>query len=663
MNRIESRAAQWGIQTQYRDAFGQTRAVKETTLRRLTAVLAGGREPDDRILPKTIVVRRGRPPSVHVAVPGEAKMRWRILGGDRAAEGESCGSELCLPDDLASGTYRLELKVTWPAGRSEETATLLVAPACAYQGPPAAPRRMWGVAAQLYGIRSRRNWGHGDFGDLAQLIDLAAAHGAAAVGLNPLHAHFDDSPENASPYSPNSRLFLNALYIDVEAIPEFPGREAAGLRDAVENLRQGELIDYPGVAAVKMRGLRLAYERFCQSGNAQRRSAFEHFRRQSSSVTRFACFEVLRRRHGKPWWDWPPEWQNPGEDALARLASEESEEVGFREFVQWNAHEQLDACRARAKALGMAIGLYLDIAVGVRPEGFDAWSGQGSIVADAYIGAPPDALNTEGQNWGLAGINPVALEQAEFEPYRRMLEASMRYAGAIRLDHVLALKRLFLIPKGLQATEGTYVNFPFAALLAVTAQESTRHGCIVIGEDLGTVPDNFRETLAEWGLWSYQVMMFARDRHGAFAAPEQYPENAIATFTTHDLPTLAGWLRHHDLAVKRHLGLNPSENDEQRDRAHAALAAAVGPAPDAAPGLPEVARYLARTPSRLVIVSLEDVLNVADQPNVPGTTIEHPNWRRRLPDALEDLNRDRRLVALGDIMAAAGRSTRRLQEA
>jgi 4-alpha-glucanotransferase len=657
MDRIYADAAQWGIETQYRDAYGHMRAVGSDTLKRLAGMLAGDREPAPRLVAQTVVLRRGREKPLPVNAPPNARIRWEIVAEERLAQGEAVASDVTLPHDLPLGTYRLRLTAALPDGERQEQATLLVAPQCAYQGSADAPRRMWGLTVQLYGVRSRRNWGHGDFTDLAGLIDLAAAHGAAAIGLNPLHAHFEDRPEDTSPYSPNSRLFLNALYIDVEAVPEFPGLAAAGLTQEVERLRYTELVDYQGVAVAKMHGLRLAFENFRNGADPQRRAAFEDFRRERTPVlTDFACFETLRRRYRRPWWEWPAEWQNPGAEALSHLSGAGRDEVAFHEFVQWIAHEQLDACRAKVCERGLPIGLYLDIAVGARPEGFDAWSERESILHDAYVGAPPDALNTEGQNWGLAGINPIALERQRFAPFRRMLRAAMRYAGAVRLDHVLGLRRVFLIPKGMRAIEGSYVNFPFAALLAVAAQESVQNRCIVIGEDLGTVPENFRETLMDWGVWSYQVTMFERDHAGAFRPPETYRENALVTFTTHDLPTFAGWSSHYDIALKRRLGLDPGESDEQRERARAALAAAIGLGGGARPDFTAVARYLARAPSRLLVIPMEDVLGVVDQPNIPGTLGEHPNWRRRLPVCLEDLKENKSLAAVADIMTSAGRS-------
>lgn len=584
MDRIEERAARWGIEAQYHDAFGRLRLVEPEVLARLLELLARNGEPPHR--------KEASRPSAH----------------ERA-----------------------------------------------YQGP--SQERLWGIAVQLYGVRSRRDWGHGDFTDLAALIDIAAEYGAAAIGLNPLHALFDDQADDASPYSPNSRLFLNTLYIDVEAVPGFPGIAAAGLRDEIEKLRRSEFVDYEGVARAKSKGLRLAYDTFRSGNFPDRAPAFEAFRQErGESLQRYAAFELLRRRHGLPWRQWPAEWRDADEQALARLREEQKDELGFFEFTQWIAHEQLAACVARSRERGLPIGLYLDIAVGVSPAGFDAWNERDTVLDAVSVGAPPDTLNLEGQDWGLAGTNPIALEQRKFESFRRMLRASMRYAGAVRLDHVLGLKRLFFIPEGMRAGQGTYVRFPFEALLAAVAQESVANRCIVIGEDLGTVPEGFRETLAEWGLWSYQVMMFERGEDGRFRAPEAYRADALATFNTHDLPTFAGWAAHHDLAVKRNLGLDPGETDESRAHARAALRQALGSPGNTDPDFFAVAAYLARTPSRLVMVAIEDVLGVVDQPNVPGTVHEHPNWRRRLPAALEDIAQDSRLAALAKIMAAAGRS-------
>jgi 4-alpha-glucanotransferase len=652
MDSIEERAARWGIESQYHDAFGRLCQVEPDVLNQLSELLAGNGEPAPRRIPTTIVIRHNREASATLQAPPGTRVTWTIDGGETIAQGVGEAPVVHLPPDLPIGSFTLHMMF----GEQTEEATLLVAPERAYQGEGQA--RLWGIAVQLYGLRSHRNWGHGDFTDLAALIDIAVERGAGAIGLNPLHAIFDDYAEDASPYSPNSRLFLNTLYIDVEATPGFPGVDAAGLRDDIENLRHSDFVNYQGVASAKAKGLHLAYENFRRGGFPEGERAFEAFRAQrGSSLQRFAAFEWLRRRLGMPWQRWPAEWRDADGDSLARLRSEESDAIGFFEFLQWVAHEQLAACGERMR--GRGLGLYLDIAVGVSNAGFDAWSERDTVLDAVSVGAPPDTLNLDGQNWGLAGTNPIALEKRKFEPYRRMLQASMRYAGAVRLDHVLGLKRLFLIPNGMKAGQGTYVRFPFEALLAAAAQESVVNRCVVIGEDLGTVPEGFRDTLADWGLWSYQVMMFEREGDARFRAPEAYLANALATFNTHDLPTFAGWAAGHDLAVKRKIGIDPGESDKDRARALDALRQALGLPDDAEPDFFAVTAYLARTPSRLLVVAMEDVLGMLDQPNVPGTVHEHPNWRQRLPVALEDITHDKRLAVLADIMTAAGRAIRR----
>ncbi len=278
-----------------------------------------------------------------------------------------------------------------------------------------------------------------------------------------------------------------------------------------------------------------------------------------------ACFEVLREKFaGKPWRDWPAPWDCPDVAALEKFRADNRDACEFHEYMQWNADRQLRDCKEAARKAGMAIGLYIDLAVGIHPDGADAWSNQHSVLSGVSVGAPPDELNTSGQNWGLAPFNPASLPDNDFAALRELLRAIMRHAGAIRIDHVLGLNRTYMIPRGMGAQDGTYVRFPFEALLRVIAEESNKARCTVIGEDLGTVPEGFRDTLARFGVWGYRVMLFERDQSGSFKPPETYPAEALAAFNTHDLPTLRGWLTGHDLRVKRGLGLDPGETDEQR---------------------------------------------------------------------------------------------------
>ena len=583
-----------------------------------------------RLLGQPVVIRFGQSARTRLGKAATFPARWKIVAGLQViAEGETQNGVIDWPADLPIGSWRLHLT---DAGSVFEELPLIVTPPRAFAGDF---DRCWLLAVQLYGVRSARNWGIGDFTDLENLLELAAGLGADGIGLNPLHALFDDRPADCSPYSPNSRLFLNPLYIDVAKL--------AGVSlprsDTVARLRRSDVVDYAAVAKLKWKALRSAFAAFTRGTSAENRQDFESYRAERGPLlTQFACFEMLRHKFNTAWWDWPDQWRQPNEAECAQMrAGSDGAEIEFIEFVQWTADRQLRACRDRAGRLGMKVGLYLDVAVGVQSGGFDAWNEQAAISRHLSVGAPPDALNTAGQNWGLAGFNAAGLKMQSFEPFREMLRASMRYAGAIRLDHVLGLKRLYLVPHGYAANNGVYVSMPFEALLAATAQESMSHRCVVIGEDLGTVPEGFREQMADWGIWSYQVMMFERDEAGAFRAVDHYSANALVTFNTHDLSTYAGWREFSDLKLKRSIGIDPGETDDARWHALTKLSDILRAHTIEGHDLYAVAGFLARTRSRLLTISLEDLLGLIDQPNIPGTVDEHPNWRRRLPQAIDEI--------------------------
>lgn len=629
-----AKAAELGIETEFFDALGQ-RQVADPTALKIAVGAFPGRTPG-QLLAGPVTLRAGDHFGCQLIGEPALLVKWQIaLDGERVAAGETGERYLHFPADLAVGSY--QLRVVDASGRTDQT-SLVVAPAKAFRG---SFDRVWLLAVQLYAVRSSRNWGVGDFTDLATLIEFAAEFGSAGIGLNPLHALFDDRPGDCSPYSPNSRLFLNPLYLDVEAIAEFPPEFLTDNQESIARLRDQDVIDYAGVAVLKWRALRATFQQFKNTASADRVAAFDAFRTaQGAMLVRFACFETLRHKLRGPWWEWPEQWRQPDDAGLASLrAGDDARDVEYVEFVQWCIDEQLSACRDRAHRLGMSIGLYLDIAVGVQADGFDAWNEQVAISRHLSVGAPPDQLNTAGQNWGLAGFNAAGLEIQSFEPFRDMLRASMQYAGAVRLDHVLGLKRLYLVPAGFPADRGLYVRMPFEALLAVTALESVAHRCVVIGEDLGTVPEGFRDTLAQWGIWSYRVMMFERDHAGSFHGADSYADDALVTFNTHDLPTFAGWRAGHDINLKRSLGIDPGETTDARAQAVGALAAALNSHAIETSDFHAVTRFLARTRSRLLAVALEDLLGLVDQPNIPGTVDEHPNWRRRLPVLVDDLKR------------------------
>ena len=645
-----TQAENLGIQTEFIDGQGHHRVTGEAALKIIVDALPA--LAPYRLIGSPVVIRCGETARTELAQAVTFPLRWKIVANLKViADGESHDPFIAWPQDLPVGTYRLHLA---DSSGSEEV-PLIVAPRRAFYGDF---DRRWILAVQLYGVRSVRNWGMGDFTDLEGLIELANALGADGVGLNPLHVLFDDRPGDCSPYSPNSRLFLNALYIDVAKIPEFSTEAFSEADETTPRLRQSPAVDYIAVAELKLRALRSAFRKFCAEAKSVRKEDFAKFRDERASLlSRFACFEVLRHRSNKPWWEWPEEWRRPDDDQCAKLrAGPDKREVEFVEFVQWTADQQLRSCKELADRLGMKVGLYLDVAVGVQCDGFDAWNEQAAISRHLAVGAPPDPLNTLGQNWGLAGFNAAGLGVRYFEPFRQMLQASMRHAGAIRLDHVLGLKRLYLVPHGFAPDSGVYVQMPFEALLAVTAQESVAHRCIVIGEDLGTVPQGFREQMADWGIWSYLVMMFERDDHGRFRGLDHYAANALVTFNTHDLSSYAGWRSFADLKLKRTLGINPGESDDARWHALTMLNDVLRHHGIERHDLNAVVSFLSRTKSRLLAISLEDLLGVVEQPNIPGTVNEHANWRQRLPLAVDEIAD---AIDVGALKAATGERTRK----
>ena len=639
------KAAQLGIQTSFIDAAGKHRSISQSALEMLVQSV-----PDKlshSLLTEPLICRDGA--FAHVDIPEHTSLpvKWEMLdiSQKKIAEGVANERVLTLPV-LSPGVHRLRLIDA--AGEKDEV-NLLCVPARAFAGDFG---RAWILAIQLYGVRSPHNWGIGDFSDLESIIEWAAQAGAAGVGLNPLHALFDDRPQDCSPYSPNSRLFLNPQYIDVTRLPELGSEFVNHHAEAIERAKSEEFVDYVRIAALKLEALGRAFEVFRLRSTLRRRTIFEEFRRERGvTLRRFSAFEILRRKHTSAWWDWPDKWSSPNDLAIDELRlGTDSHKIEFVEFVQWCAHEQLKACTELAIQLKMPVGLYLDVAVGVKADGFDAWNEQVAISRRLSVGAPPDLLNTAGQNWGLAGFNASGLEERSYQPFRDMLSASMKYSGAIRLDHVLGLQRLYLVPTGYLPDEGAYVQMPFEALLALTALESMHHRCVVIGEDLGTVPDGFRERLSNWGIWSYRVMMFERNYEGIFHPIDHYPEESMVTFNTHDLPTFAGWQSGHDIALKLSLGIDPGESLEARTQASKMLQNALTAAQLGDGSLYSALGYLAQTKARILSISLEDLLGIEDQPNIPGTIDEHPNWRRRLPASFELLTQKIDFVRLRDVI-------------
>jgi (1->4)-alpha-D-glucan 1-alpha-D-glucosylmutase len=688
---LERLAARYGIAAEFNDIWGKPHAASDATLTALLAefgVDASGTQaldPDSRdALPPVAAIAAGAANwSLALGIAGAARrLRWRVVEENGAIhEGEAqCappGFRLDLELPLAAGYHRLSIEGL--AG-----ATLLVAaPARCYRPPALAEGgRVWGPAVQLYALRSERNWGIGDFGDLAKLVELAAERGAGIVGLNPLHALFPHNPAHASPYSPSSRLQLNVLYIEVEAVEEFRECEPAQRRvrsaefqARLAQLRETPLVDYPGVAAAKFEILELLYAHFRERGLS---AAFRAFQEKSGRALRLhATYEALQAYfhvQASATWGWPvwPEAFRDHDSAeVGRFAEQHLERIEYYEYLQWQAERQLAQVGERCRARGLAVGLYLDLAVSVDRAGSDSWTQQECYALGASVGAPPDEFNPNGQNWGLPPLRPDRLRAQGYRPFIETLRENMRDAGAVRIDHVMGLMRLFWIPPGKTAAEGTYVNYVLDEMMAIVALESERQRCMVIGEDLGTVAEAMRAALERYEVLSYRLLYFERGEGGAFRPSAEYPRDALVAVSTHDLATLAGWWIGHDLRLRLQLGLFPNTGiyekqllDRTQERVRVMLALQhAGLLPDGVvveatgsqaltPALAEaIHAFVAAAPSRVMVVQLEDVIGAVDQANMPGTTEQHPNWKRKIPETLEQLATDERLRSVAATLA------------
>lgn len=511
----------------------------------------------------------------------------------------------------------------------------------------------WGLSAQIYSLRRENDCGSGDFGCAADLAGAIAARGGDFLALSPVHALFPGEPLHYSPYSPSSRLFYNPLCAD--ATPAFPEEL---VRSVIADLGIGaemaaqeanRWIDWRASADLRMRilGALHSHIRSEHSAGTPCRLDFDRFRSQVPPLLRdHAAFEALHSHHlrqGGPWsWqEWAPEFRDPGSKAVATFLSEHQEAFDHSVFLQWIAGRSYAECQRACREAGMRIGVIADMAIGMDGAGSHAWSRQHEVLSGLSIGAPPDFYNPRGQDWGLTGFSPRGLAASGFSPFIETLRAAMRYAGGIRIDHVMGMNRLWLIPRGAEATEGAYLNYPSENLFRLVALESWRHKAIVIGEDLGTLPTGFRGYLQEQGIAGMRVLRFERDREG-FHAPGDWDAAAVGMTTTHDLMSTAGWWAGADLPpVEESAGAADSHAVRAWDRGlmwstfqRAGVASGERPAPEnTAPVVDAAIAFVAATPVETMVLAVEDVLGTLDQPNVPGTTTEKPNWRHRLDPA------------------------------
>ena len=629
------------------------------------------------------------------AGPGLQPQDVRFLSGRRMVR-----VEVPLVSDLTLGYYDLSVTSTGCTVPTKGTLRVVVAPPHCYV-PEGIARgsRVWGLAVQLYSLRSRTNWGVGDFTDLARLVEWAGRElGAAIVGLNPLHALKNSRPHHLSPYSPTSRLFLNELYIDLDRLPEYHAsaeaqrvKQSPEFQHTLERARTADWVDSESVAQAKRRMLDLAYRQFLTDNYAGTEPALQptsargwllerFIRDEGESLERFALFQVLdedRRlieQTHRVWPEWPPQYRNADSPALREFARRHRKRVRFFQYVQWVAADQLRAAKTRAEQVQMVVGLYPDLALGSDRNGAEAWMLQDVLALGMDCGAPPDAFAPQGQNWGFAPFNPLRLKATGYRSFIELLRKTFRQGGAIRIDHVMTLFRLFWVPRGMTAAAGAYVQYPAEDLLRILALESTRAQTLVIGEDLGTVPDYVREQLARYRVLSYRVLYFERNWDGSYKHPSAYPDQSLAVVTTHDLPTLTGYWTGEDIRLRARLGMYAHEQAVQqafeeraRDKQHiltalkgmGVLPAGVSDHPEHVPVMtPDLCRaihvYLAMSPAWVVMANLDDVIGEVTQMNLPGTVDAYPNWSRKLSLSLEDLQRDERVQAL----AAAVRTLR-----
>ncbi len=679
-------AAALGVATEFADWRGGRVAVSAGTVR---AVLAGlgvdGSTPAAaaaslaehrlarwrRMLPPVTVLREGWTPWVWVHVPhGDPVEVWLELEGDGGrrevarpdhwvdpveVDGRLVGEATVeLPGDLPLGWHTLCAR----SGAREARSAVVVTPARLGLPPLLCDRRTWGLMVQLYQVRSRGSWGLGDLADLAQLASWAGRDlGAGFVLVNPLHAASPMPPVDNSPYLPVSRRFANPMYLRVEDVPEYEALPAdararvdalgAPLRALVY---RPMLLDRDAVWAAKLEALEIL---FAAGRSPERQADLEAFRdREGRGLTDFATWCALVERHGPRWSHWPAELHDPSGPAVAKARSELAGRVEFHAWLQWLVDAQLDAAQRAATDAGMRAGVVHDLAVGVHPHGADSWAQQDVLAQGICVGAPPDAFNQQGQDWSQPPWRPDRLAELGYAPYRDMLRTVLRHAGGLRVDHVLGLFRLWWVPEGRPADEGTYVRYDHEALVGILALEARRAGAVVIGEDLGTVEPWVRDYLRERDIAGTSVLWFERGWQGEPLLPEHWREACLATVTTHDLPPTAGYLLGEHIRIRAELGLltRPIEeeravDDADRESWLAALrdAGLLGADPGTSQVVVALHRLLARAPSHLVGVALTDMVGDRQAQNQPGTDREYPNWRLPLTDGsgrpvlLEDL--------------------------
>ena len=635
------------------------RALRLAERRELIAPVRVVEQSDDSMV-RHVEARLAKPPN------GDA--RWRLeltleTGEQRTVEGDwPAGrfAELSIPWPNYPALGYHQLRLTVAAGRTPNVAeqTLIVVPArCVLPRDLIGDRRAFGLVANLYTVRSEENWGVGDASDLRRLIEWTGSLGGAFVGVNPLHA-LANAGDGISPYSPVSRIFRNPIYIDVEAVPELHEMPNVAARldhpefeAELEALRENPQVQYEQVMALKMPMLEELHRAFTRSGT--RTDAYdEYVRANDPELTRFATFAAIaEHRRDWNWRAWPAMLHDPTSPAVEKFRIEHAERVDLHRWIQFELDRQLGEVASTARSARLPIGVYQDLAIGTSPAGADSWSMPQLFVQGACIGAPPDPYSATGQNWGLPPIDPRALRRDRYRYFIRLVQSGFRHAGALRIDHVMGLFRLFWIPEGKTGKEGAYVRSPANDLLGILALESVRHHALVVGEDLGTVPDEVPPALEKWGVLSSKVLYFERDERGGFRPSDGYPPLSLATANTHDMATLAGFWRGQDIDDRARVGLIEGREAKaaaqaERERDKEALVArltregTLGGArePNDVELRAAVHDFLCKTPSALVGISLDDLAGELDAVNVPGVGPDkHASWTRKMSMTLEEM--------------------------
>lgn len=654
-----------GLNIEWTDAHGKARVVNDDALRELLAALGHGADTARQLRDSIAQLEheRAQPssePLITVLAGSHCDLRGRFKPSTPCRiiteNGHCIDTRLDANGGLTApheyGYHRLEI--------ADEQVRLAVAPpACQTVADLTgeAGAHIWGLAAQLYSLRRENDGGLGDTLALQQLATRAASAGADCLAISPVHAMFAGIPDQYSPYSPSSRLFFNVLHaapeqiLGAEAITR--AMHACNLGEQWALLESQPLVDWPGVSDARQRLLRRLYDNMLAEQPTQL-SDFQRFCAEGAeALQQHACFEALhaqmQAQHGSnDWRAWPAEYRQPDSAAVRQFAASHVDEIGFHLFAQWLVSRCLQQTQASSKAAGMRIGLINDLAVGADPRGSLAWSRQEQLLASVSIGAPPDILNTQGQNWGVAAFSPRGLQKNGYSAFIDMLQANLAYAGGLRIDHIMGLQRLWVIPEGAPASAGAYLNYPIADLMRLLALESWRNQALIIGEDLGTVPPGLRERLAENSVLGMRVLLFEQDEQGHFIAPEHWPTDALATTTTHDLPSINGWLHGNDISWRHRLG----QRDDAQSRAdmqhraaernalsHALRTAGQCTADITSPEnqLEACIGYLGCSNAPLVLLPLEDAMGSEEQPNLPGPPGAHPNWRRRWAETTENM--------------------------